>query len=216
MDLTLTPKNSSTSPKSSTDSFAFNSQLLALECILNLNLNKQHESLSTDWHKNELRELNVLEKLLIILKSLINQFEKEKQKNEIKPSLQAHYEHLNKYARYLNLIITVTQHPITLSSSLTGTTKNSLYNTNEIASSCPTSQIESVSFLNQNYLINYQKNFLLELIKESLCILYSELETFSNNIMQNALIFKNTITNSIKQTFLVMINLTHKNRELTF
>ena len=176
---------------------------MALECLLNINFNKQNESLPADWYKNELRELFVLEKLLILLKCMLNQFQKEKEKSSasiLNPAL------LNKYAKYINLIITVTQHPIALNSPA----KSSQHE----ATDCESKRVEeSASTLNQNYLIEYQNNFLLELLNESLCLFYSELEKLSKATMNstNQTILKNSITNSIKQTFLVMINLTHKN-----
>jgi len=167
--------------------------------------------LSADWFKNEVRELFVLEKLLIILKFLLNQYQKEKEKHS-----NMNHAILNKYSKYINLIITVTQHPIALNSPA----KSSLNQCDGVeATSDHVNKAQSSSALNQNYLIDYQNNFLLELLNESLCLFYNDLESlskisFNNNkslAHVNQEVLKNSITNSIKQTFLVMINLTHKN-----
>jgi hypothetical protein len=219
LDLTLTPKSTSYPKK---DSFAFNSQLLALECILNLNLSKQDESLSVDWYKNELRELLVLEKLLIILKGLISQYQLEKQKEK-----KSNQYLLNKYAKYLNLLITVTQHPIALNAQPHPASANqdSIGDNKDCSSGSMSSDgsinaiNESASFLNQNYIIEFQRDFIFELLNESISILYKELESISKTAkntcgaLNNQNNLKNSITTSIKQTFLVMINLTHKNQK---
>lgn len=194
------------------DSTTFNSQILALECILNFNFNKQNESLSADWFKNEMRELLVLEKLLVLLKFFLNQYHKEKEKCTNTSHLI-----LNKYSKYINLIVTVTQHPIALNSP-------AKVNLNQEVTSDLENKIDSASSLNQNYLIDYQNNFLLELLNDSLCLFYRELESLSKVSFNNSKslahtnqeMLKSALTNSIKQTFLVMINLTHKNCKFWF
>ena len=184
---------------------------MALECILNFNFEKQHES-TVDWFKNELRELLVLDKLLVVLKCLLNQYQNEKQNTS-----HSNHSLLKKFSKYLNLIIAATQHPIVFESASKNEMKSEKMNGIESPDCINGTPEESASALNQRYLIEYQDNFLLDLVNESLCIFYKDLESLLKLEHAKSLVvphhkaLKNIICNSIKQTFLVMINLTHKN-----
>jgi hypothetical protein len=246
-----------------------NAELLALECVLNLNMNKKNNETTSEWYKNELRDLKVLDKLLHILKRLVVNFKSSGSHNK-------NFILINKYAKYLHLIETVTQQSSlaaasNINSTATTTNNSPLKSASQsvqsspkniaISSSSSSNSIQgsksqsnyvefysethiiineydslntssssfvsstnhmnasdapiSSSTLNQNYLIDFKQNFLVDLFKESLNLFYDELEAlhFSKNKDEDGALKtnKNILTNAIKQTFLVMINLTSYN-----
>ena len=226
----------------------FNSELLALECVLNLNLLNKNKNNETDMYKNELRELKVLDRLLNILKLLIETFKNNKKNGK-------NFQLINKFSKYLHLIETVTQQasfssssnsqspiksttqslqasPTTSSSSCSSRiiqrsnsctnieiyTETHLFNdaassTND--SACPQHLItQTATTINQNYLFDYKKTFLVDLIKESLNVFFDELELLSGKASSTVSVNKTILSNAIKQIFLVMINLTLYNGNL--
>ena len=230
----------------SSESMFFNSQLLALECILNLNLNKQHEA-SSDLYKNELRELGVLDKLLFILKSILTKY-KSSSSSSSNNSSSSYL--ISKYARYLSLIVAVThQSPQNHNQQQQSNSSPTKYSSQQhesgsatqplsqsSTSSSASSSISSnpnVSVLNQNYFVDFKETFLVDLFKESLDLFYAELEKNTNSSsakpkrspnLKSATtasptsgssglvkMKKSIFTNSIKETFMVMINLTQNN-----
>jgi len=183
------------------DSTLFNSQLLAIECLLNLNLNKQHDLELIDFYKTELRQMHILDKLLDTLRMFIDLFNKSNRNS---------YYLLNKYAKYLSLLDISTQQSTnpnsqhhqqqqpsspksissTQSSSYDLSIEYSSYNNNTCkdltityksfeanqhttganAASASLLALPSSScapyVLNQNYLVEFNKNFLIRLFKE--------------------------------------------------
>jgi hypothetical protein len=180
------------------DSTFFNSPLLAIECLLNLNLNKQHDSELIDFYKTELRQMHILDKLLDNLRLFIDLFNKSNRNS---------YYLLNKYAKYLSLLDISTQpstnpsnqqqqpsSPKSISSTQSSSYDLSIEYTSYNNNTCKDLTITVKSFesnqhstgsngasasylalpssssapymLNQNYLVEFNKNYLIRLFKE--------------------------------------------------
>jgi len=56
----------------------FNAKLLAMECLLSMNLNKQHHD-SVEWFKNQLHECGLFDKIMEILKCTLTVLKQAKQ-----------------------------------------------------------------------------------------------------------------------------------------
>ena len=132
--------------------FNFNAQLLAMECLLNLNLKNQNQG-QFEVYKRELRELGVLDKIINIL-SLILKLVKHLSAIDADKELYLFF--VNKYLRYLNFIECLSQSEKVEKSRKAGETKLRAIK----ASS------SSNSNLNKNYLIFFKNNLFPDLIKE--------------------------------------------------
>lgn len=186
----------------------FNPKLLAMECLLTMNLNKQHHDV-VDWFKSELRESDVFGKIIDILKYALMIIKHSKLNNKKKQDRlndEIYLFFIRKYNRYLNFIETIIQ------SSSSTHQQNSMVRELEpqnkkkklLAANLET----SVTSKNQIYILEFKNNLLLDLIKESLLYFYDELIELNSSDKTNQL---NLILNSIKEIFLLMINLTHNN-----
>lgn len=134
----------------------FSSQLLSLDCLLNLNKNTKNLLYQNESFKAQLRELKILDKLLVRIKwiqtFLIS--------NATSDNGVASYL-LERYISCLNLFQTVTQ---TTNQSNEMSSKSN----KKVLSICHPSTTPATTefFLNQNYLIEFKKDFLIVLIKK--------------------------------------------------
>lgn len=140
----------------------FNSQLLSLDCLLNLNQNMKKNLLINDYYKDELRKMRVLDKILMRIKHIISNLT-NKSAHEISNQLYL----LNKLKSCLNLLETLTQstsnshnHPSSSKKSVKAIKYNENWNTEKNIDKLP------VYILNQNYLIEYEQSYLIDLVKE--------------------------------------------------
>lgn len=208
----------------------FNAQLLAIECIFNMHLNKQH-NVPVDWYKNELRTTGIFDKLIQALSATFRAIKQSK------GSRTCSF-YFNKYLRYFNFLESVMQSSTSALASfniITAEAGNSQKKLKAIASSVQEIEDEKlpVSVLNQNYLINYKNHFFVGLIKEyvkiqenifnfylvcltiylfkrSLMYFYDEIIEIKQAKLPNE--SKQTlILSSIKVNLLLVINLTHNN-----
>ena len=140
----------------------FNPELLAMECLFTMNLNKQHQ-MPVDWYKDELRKSGVFDKILRTLDATFRLI-----KESPCSKLSAFY--FAKYLRYFGFLEVVTQ-----STTTTALASFTLVNSNENkklkAIAAPStskigSSLESTFVSNQNYLVNFDNHFLLTLIKK--------------------------------------------------
>jgi hypothetical protein len=159
----------------------FNAQLLAMECLFNMNINKQHhESPPVDWYKNEMRITGVFDKILRTLKfnfeSIKNCNSSHHQNNNNNSHTMATCKCtflFNKYLRYFNFLETIMQSSTSALASFTlnQNTKDSK-KLKAIGAPNGTDYPElltnklPVSTLNQNYLVDFENKYLLGLFKE--------------------------------------------------
>ena len=196
----------------------FNPKLLAIECLLSMNLNKQNHN-SIDLFKHELRDSGVLDKIIEIIKytqTMIKQNSSNNNNNNNNDELYYLF-FIKKYNRYLNFLEILVQ---TVSSSNTATSLTS----NRIELDPPQNKKlkitsnnnnnnnneTSCTVTNQNYILNFKKTFVNELIKESLTYFYDELLYLSKDSIGNDKKIQ-LLLNSVKENFLLIINLTHNN-----
>jgi len=136
----------------------FNEQLLAMECIFNMQLNKQH-NVPVDWYKNELRLNKIFDKVLLSLGDSFNLIKTSK-------SFTCAF-YLNKYLRYFNFLECIMQSSTSALASF-----NILHSEENVRKKnlkAITSGNENdipTSVLNQNYLIHFENKYLTSLIKE--------------------------------------------------
>ena len=163
--------------KVSADSFRqdfndFNAKLLAMECLLSMNLNKQHHD-SVEWFKSQLRECAVFDKIMEILKCSLTVLKQAKQNK--KQENRVHNEELclffvQKYNRYLNFLELIVQSaPSTSSSVLNGNrqeTTTETQQTNNNKKQKTSNLNTSVTSINQSYIVNFKDDFLFDLVKE--------------------------------------------------
>lgn len=188
----------------------FNAPLLAIECIFNMGLNKQHD-VPVDWYKNELRNLGVFDKLLHTLRSTFELIKKSE-------GLRSYSFFLNKYLRYFNFLECIMQSSTSALASFsalenkTGCKKLKAITANEDEEALDTTI--PISVLNQNYLIKFKKNYLTRLIKESLEYFYGEIISIKQSKFPDES-RQALILNSIKVNLLLVINLTHNNESVS-
>lgn len=148
----------------------FNAKLLALECLLSMNLNKQHHD-SVDWFKSQLRDCGVFDKILEILKSSLTLVKQIKQQNNRKQENRSHNEEIclffiQKYNRYLNFLECIVQSAPSASSTVLNGNRHDSTSDNKKQKKAHLIHNTSVTGLNQTYIVNFKNNFLIELVKE--------------------------------------------------
>lgn len=124
-----------------------------------MNINKQH-NVPVEWYKNELRKLGVFDQILHSLKDIFMAIKQSK-------GLKTCSFFLNKYLRYFNFLEYVMQSSSSALASFTMITETKgkklkaiTADETEVGSNIP------VTVLNQNYLVEFGKGYLLSLIQE--------------------------------------------------
>ncbi len=151
----------------------FNTRLLALDCLINLNTNMKKNLLSNDYFRNELRDSSTIDKILyrmeLILCNLVKvNAPKQNNKQDENNAEQVNCFLLGKFKSCVNFLETLTQsNSYTKSSSgkkAIGSTSSKLMAITDI----PNSEIQQpVYTVNQNYLIDFgpKNSFLQDLFK---------------------------------------------------
>jgi len=195
----------------------FNPKLLAIECLLSMNLNKQNHN-SIDLFKHELRDSGVLDKIIEIIKytqTMIKQNKSHNNNNNNNNDELYYLFFIKKYNRYLNFLEILVQ--TVSSNTATSLTSNRIEldppqnkKLKITSSNNNNNETTSCTVTNQNYILNYKNTFVNELIKESLTYFYDELLNLSQDLIENDKKIQ-LLLNSVKENFLLIINLTHNN-----
>jgi len=195
----------------------FNPKLLAIECLLSMNLNKQNHN-SIDLFKHELRDSGVLDKIIEIIKytqTMIKQNKSHNNNNNNNNDELYYLFFIKKYNRYLNFLEILVQ--TVSSNTATSLTSNRIEldppqnkKLKITSSNNNNNETTSCTVTNQNYILNYKNTFVNELIKESLTYFYDELLNLSQDSIENDKKIQ-LLLNSVKENFLLIINLTHNN-----
>lgn len=188
----------------------FNPKLLAIECLLSMNLNKQNHN-SIDLFKHELRDSGVLDKIIEIIKYTQTMIKQNSSNNNNDELYYLFF--IKKYNRYLNFLEILVQ--TVSSNTATSLTSNRIeldppQNKKLKITSNNNNNETSCTVTNQNYILNFKKRFVNELIKESLTYFYDELLYLSRDSIGNDKKIQ-LLLNSVKENFLLIINLTHNN-----
>ncbi len=136
----------------------FNEQLLAMECIFNMHLNKQH-NVAVDWYKTELRLNKVFDKIMLTLGETFKMIKASR-------SLNTCSFYLNKYLRYFNFFECIMQSSTSALASFNILHSEENSRKKNLKAITPGENDTPTSVLNQNYLIHFENKYLTGLIKE--------------------------------------------------
>jgi hypothetical protein len=171
------PSNKNLSNSASNYELNFNKKLMALDCLLNININMKKNLLlngghnNDDYFRHELRRMNVLDKLMLRLKLLHEIMEKLDSKNETNNNSEIIFYLINRFRHCINFLETMTQHNHQLLNSNNSIEYNNSKKMQLAIKDSENdenfrSEKEPVHILNQNYLIDYGKNFLINIFKK--------------------------------------------------
>jgi hypothetical protein len=139
-----------------------NAPVLAMECVFNMNINKQHH-VAVEWYKSELRTAHVFDQILEVLKATLELVRESRDNKK--------YFYIKKYLRYCNFLEYITQSSSSALASFTAIENGVKVNKNLKAimpneGDVGLEDLTAVAKVNQNHLVTYQDSLLISLIKE--------------------------------------------------